>query len=72
MRRLGILVATALLAAGCGASRAPIYAAPTAQMLGFDALASAKSTAYDGLKVAPATDDARACKCSAVTATRYW
>jgi hypothetical protein len=38
-------------------------------MLGFDALASAKSTAYDGLKVAPATDDARACKCSAVTAT---
>jgi hypothetical protein len=69
MRRLGILVTLAALTAGCGASRAPIYATALGLPAGFDAMATAKSTAYDGLQVAPATEDARACRCSAVTAT---
>ncbi|MDB5099316.1 MAG: hypothetical protein JWM80_3737 [Cyanobacteria bacterium RYN_339] len=69
MRRLGILVTLAVLTAGCGASRSPLMASAVGSPVGFDALATAKSTAYDDLTVAPAADDARACKCSAVTAT---
>ena len=68
MRRLGILMTLVALTTGCGASRMPGVAA-IATVGAFDALATAKSTAFDDLEVSAAVDDSKACSCSAITAT---